>query len=63
LIAFHDIENLMPMEEPIDKTRMFWTLLKDQSSSYLEHQLRRNVEAEDLELPDDDFIELCQSVT
>jgi hypothetical protein len=30
VIAFHEIENLMPMKEPADKTRMFRTLLKDQ---------------------------------
>jgi hypothetical protein len=28
VMAFHDIENLMPMKEPADKTRMFRTLLK-----------------------------------
>jgi hypothetical protein len=28
LMAFREIENLMPMKEPADKTRMFRTLLK-----------------------------------
>jgi hypothetical protein len=28
LMAFCDIEDLMPMKEPADKTRMFQTLLK-----------------------------------
>jgi hypothetical protein len=27
VMAFPDIENLMLMKEPADKTRMFWTLL------------------------------------
>jgi hypothetical protein len=31
VMAFHEIENLMPMKEPADKTRMFWTLLKGQT--------------------------------
>jgi hypothetical protein len=30
-MAFHEIENLMPMKEPADKTRMFRTLLKGQA--------------------------------
>jgi hypothetical protein len=30
LMAFHEIENLMPMKEPADKPRMFRTLLKGQ---------------------------------
>jgi hypothetical protein len=45
LMAFLDIENLMPMKESADKTRMFWTLLKGQALSYFEHHLRRRVEA------------------
>jgi hypothetical protein len=28
VMAFREIENLMPMKEPADKTRMFRTLLK-----------------------------------
>jgi hypothetical protein len=35
VMAFRDIENLMPMKEPADKNRMFWTLLlKGQGLSY-----------------------------
>jgi hypothetical protein len=30
VMAFREIENLMPMKEPADKTRMFWTFLKGQ---------------------------------
>jgi hypothetical protein len=33
VIAFREIENLMPMKEPADKTRIFWTLLKGQALS------------------------------
>jgi hypothetical protein len=31
VMAFCEIENLMPMKEPADKNRMFWTLLKGQA--------------------------------
>jgi hypothetical protein len=52
VMAFREIENLMPMKEPADKTRMFWTLLKVQALSYFEHHLMRRLEAEDSEVPD-----------
>jgi hypothetical protein len=59
LMTFHDIENLMPMKEPADKTRMFQTLLKGQALSYFDHHLmRRRLEAEDSEVPDNELIEL-----
>jgi hypothetical protein len=38
--------------------RMFRTLLKDQALSYFEHCLRRRLEAEDLELPNNEIIEV-----
>jgi hypothetical protein len=57
-MAFREIENLMPMKEPADKTRMFRTLLKGQASSYFEHNLLRRLEAEDSEVPDNELIEL-----
>jgi hypothetical protein len=50
-MAFREIENLMPMKEPADKTRMFRTLLKGQASSYFEHHLMRRLEAEDPDAP------------
>jgi hypothetical protein len=58
VVAFCEIENLMPMKEPSDKTRMFRTLLKDQALSYFENNHRRRLEAEDSEVPDNEFIEL-----
>jgi hypothetical protein len=33
VMTFREIENLMPMKEPADKTKMFWTLLKGQALS------------------------------
>jgi hypothetical protein len=58
VIAFREIENLMPMKEPADKTRMFRTLLKEQDLSYFEHRLMRRLEAEDSDVPDNAVIEL-----
>jgi hypothetical protein len=57
-MAFREIENLMPMKEPSDKTRMFRTLLKGQAMSYFEHHLMRRLEAQDSEVPDNKLIEL-----
>jgi hypothetical protein len=58
VMAFREIENLMPMEGPADKTRMFRTLLKSQALSYFEHHLMRILEAEDSDVPDNELIEL-----
>jgi hypothetical protein len=58
VMAFREIENLIPMKEPADKTRMFRTLLKDQALSYFEHHLMRRLEAEDSDVPDNELIEL-----
>jgi hypothetical protein len=57
-MAFREIENLMPMKEPTNKTRMFRNLLKDQALSYFEYHLMRRLEAEDSEVPDNELIEL-----
>jgi hypothetical protein len=58
LMAFNEIENLMPMKEPADKTRMFRTLLNGQDYSYFEHHLTRMLEAEDSDVFDNKLIEL-----
>jgi hypothetical protein len=58
VMAFREIENLMPIKEPSDKTRMFLTLLKCQALSYFEHHLMRRLEAEDSDVPDKELIEL-----
>jgi hypothetical protein len=50
--VFQEIENLMPMKEPADKTRMFRSLLKGQSLSYFEHHLMRMLEGEDSDVLD-----------
>jgi hypothetical protein len=57
-MAFREIENLMPMKEPADKTRMFRTLLKGQALFYFESHLMRRLEAEDSDVTDNELIEL-----
>jgi hypothetical protein len=47
VMAFREIENLMLMKEPVDKIRMFRTLLKGQALSYFEHHLMRRLKTED----------------
>jgi hypothetical protein len=58
VMAFREIEIMMPMKEPADKTRMFRTLLKGQALYYFEHHLMRRLEAEDSDVPDNELIEL-----
>jgi hypothetical protein len=58
MMSFCEIENLMLMKEPVDKTRMFRTLLKGQALSYFEHHLMRRLEAEVSKVPDNELIEL-----
>jgi hypothetical protein len=55
---FRDIENLMPIKEPADKTRMFQTLLKGQALSYFEHHFMRRLELEHSDVPVNELIEL-----
>jgi hypothetical protein len=55
VMAFCEIENLIPMKELVEKTRMFRTLLKGQALSYFEHHLMRRLEAEDSEVPDNEL--------
>jgi hypothetical protein len=58
LMSFCEIKNLIPMKEPADKIGMFRTLSKSQSLCYFEYHLRRKVESEDSDVPDNELIEL-----
>jgi hypothetical protein len=58
VMAFREIENLMPMKEPVDKTRMFPNLLRGQALSCFGHHRRRKLEAEDTEVLDNDLIQI-----
>jgi hypothetical protein len=57
-MAFNEIENLMPLKEPADKTRMFRTLLKGQALSNFEHHLRKRLGAKVSEVSENDRREL-----
>jgi hypothetical protein len=57
-VAFCEIENLMLMKDPADKTRMFQTLLKVQALSYFEHHLMRRLEADNSDVPDNELIKI-----
>jgi hypothetical protein len=57
VMAFREIENLMPKKELSYKNRMCRTLLNDQTLSYFEHHLMRRLEAEDSKVPDNELIE------
>ena len=57
-MSFGDIENLMPLKESTDKTKILCTLLKGQSLSYFGHHLEKWWYAEDSELPENDLIKL-----
>jgi hypothetical protein len=58
VMTFSEIENLMPMKEPADKTRIFRTLLKGQALSNFEHHLMKRLEAEDSDVLDNELTEL-----
>jgi hypothetical protein len=57
-MAFREIENMMPMKQPADNTRMFRIFLEDQALSYFEHHLRKRLEAEHSDVLDNELIEL-----
>jgi hypothetical protein len=58
LMRYREVENLMEICEPADKSKMVGILLKGQALSYFEHHLKRRLDAEDLDLPDSDLLEL-----
>jgi hypothetical protein len=47
LIGYREVENLMSIREPANKSKMLRTLLKGQALSYLEHHLKKRLDAED----------------
>jgi hypothetical protein len=44
LMAYREIETLMILKEPADKSKMVRTLLKGQALSYFEHHLKRRLD-------------------
>jgi hypothetical protein len=58
LIGYRKVEILMEICEPADKSKMLWILLNGQALSYFEHHLKKRLDAEDSDLPDNDLLEL-----
>jgi hypothetical protein len=58
VMAFREIDNLMPMKDPTGKTRMFRTLLNYQTLYYFEYHFMRRLKTEDSDVPDNELIEL-----
>jgi hypothetical protein len=58
LMTYSEIESPIPMKEPADKSKMLRALLKGQTLHHLEHHLRKQLDAEDAELPDNEILEL-----
>jgi hypothetical protein len=58
VMSFRELENLITMKEPAEKTRMFWTVLMGQALSYFQHHFIRVLEAEDSEVFDNELMEL-----
>jgi hypothetical protein len=50
----------MHLKEHSDNNSLFRTFLNGQALSYVEYHMRRWLEAEDLELPDNDLIEFLR---
>jgi hypothetical protein len=50
VMAFREIENLMPIKDPPNKIRMLQTLLRVQAISYFEHHLRKRIVLRDVGL-------------
>jgi hypothetical protein len=57
-LTFREIENLITMKEPADKTRMFRTFLQGQALYYFEHHQRGRLEAKDSYVSDNELLEL-----
>jgi hypothetical protein len=58
LIGYRDLELLMPLKEPTDRTKMLCTLLKGQDLSIFEYHLAKQCGGEDVGTSDDEFLEL-----
>jgi hypothetical protein len=58
LMGYREVENLMEIREPSNKSKMIRTLLKGQALSYFDHHLKKRLDAEDIDLPGNDLLEL-----
>ena len=58
LMGYRDLELLMPMKEPSDRTKMLRTILKGRALSLFEYHLSKRCGGEDIETSDQDLLEL-----
>jgi hypothetical protein len=52
LIEYREIEKLMPIRKAADKCKMLRTLLKGKALSHFDHHLRKRLDTDDAELPE-----------
>jgi len=58
LMGYRDLELLMPLKEPLERTRMLRTLLKGQALSLLEYHLSKRCGTEEEGVSDHEVLEL-----
>jgi len=58
LMAYRDLEVMMPLKEVSERTKMLWTLLKGRALAQFDYHLSKQIRAEDIELPDHELLEL-----
>jgi hypothetical protein len=57
LMAYRDLEVMMPLKETSERTKMLWTLLKRRALAQFDYHLSKSGIAEDFELPDHERLE------
>ena len=58
LMGYRDLELLMPLKEPSDRTKMLRTILKGRALSLFEYHLSKRCGGEDIETSDQELLEL-----
>jgi hypothetical protein len=58
LMAYRDLEGMMPLKETSERTKMIRMLLKGRALAQFDYHLNKRVFAEDIELPDHELLEL-----
>jgi hypothetical protein len=58
LMGYRDLELLMPLKEPSDRTKMLRTMLKGRALSLFEYHLSKRCGGEDIETTDQELLEL-----
>ena len=57
-MGYRDLELLMPLKEPSDRTKMLRTMLKGRALSLFEYHLSKRCGGEDIEVTDEELLEL-----